>query len=60
MTRDDCEGDLRRKPRNKPWDILPHEFKNQYRKQARAVLALVLPAIERARVEGLEASRAVS
>lgn len=43
------------KPRNKPWDILPHEFKNQYRKQARAVLALVHPAIERARVEGMPA-----
>lgn len=27
-------------PRNKPWDALTNEFKNQYRKQARAILAL--------------------
>ena len=33
------------KPRNRPWDILPHEFKNQYRKQARAVLALFAPVL---------------
>lgn len=33
------------KPRNRPWDILPHEFKNQYLKQARAVLALFTPIL---------------
>ncbi len=35
------------KPRNKPWDVLTHEFKNQYRKQARAILDLIRPAFER-------------
>lgn len=33
------------KPRNRPWDILPHEFKNQYRKQARKVAALFAPIL---------------
>jgi hypothetical protein len=34
------------KPRNKPWDLLTHEFKNQYRKPARAILSLIRPAFE--------------
>jgi hypothetical protein len=34
------------KPRNKPWDLLTHEFKNQYRKHARAILSLIRPAFE--------------
>ncbi|UZF95790.1 hypothetical protein [Bosea sp. NBC_00550] len=31
------------KSRNKPWDVLTHEFKNQYRKTARATLAVFAP-----------------